>query len=119
MNCTIATLARLEAFIATALIFLRDDGSDNFEGHQQKMCLGISTSFLPLAYNQLTDIARCFVNKRRPGGFGPDKLSVNSNNGAIDSFIGREAAIKVIILIMKRRSIAISRNWLKIMIRLR
>lgn len=108
---TILTLSRLDAFIATALTCLRDDGSDNVGGHRQKLYYDTFTTFLPLAYNQLISVVRQFVNEWCPTDFSLDALSIDSNGVPKDPLVEREGTIEIYIPSMQRRLIAVAWNW--------
>lgn len=55
---SIFTLALLNAIIATAVMCLRSDGTDNVEGHCQKLYCDIFASLLSKAFDQVLDTLR-------------------------------------------------------------
>lgn len=58
----ILTIARLDAFVAITIICLRDNGTDNVDGHRQKLCQD-QFSYFSLAYNPLIKSITLYVKK--------------------------------------------------------
>lgn len=107
---SILILARLDAFIATAVTSLREDGSETVEGHRQKLYQETFRSYLPKAFQQIAASIRTFVQLWCPSELELSSLSL-SESGPNDSGMTREATIEVSVPSLQQRLVALSYIW--------
>lgn len=69
---TIVALARLDDFIATAVLCFRNDGTSKVGGHRQKLYHGTFTSLVPKAYFQLVRTIQKMIQL-----WPPDEFSIS------------------------------------------
>lgn len=111
---SIWTLARLDAFLATIIFYLRENQSDNVRGYCPKLYIDTFGSFLSIVYNQLTGFLAAYFK-----GWYSERLSVSFVSTSLlrfDVYTERESVKKLFVPSVNRRQIAVSSKWIWLII---
>lgn len=110
---SIVSLARLDAFIATAVVCLREDGTDTVGGHRQKLYHETFKPYVADAYNQIIGKVGRFVQDWAPQDLDASIISVHGGLPSSSIVHSREATVEVFVPSVNRRFIAVSWNWFR------
>lgn len=108
---TIATLARLDAFVATTVTCLRADGSEKVGGHRQKLYSETFSAFLPIAFAQLTEQIGAYVEDWCSEELTVSSLTLDAPQNPASCPLQRKATVEVYIPSVNRRLVAVSSQW--------
>lgn len=106
----VLVLAKLDAYIATALAILRENSKGSVEGHRQKGYKGAFRSHLPKSFQRIVGKVRTFVQIWCSAELELSYLSLFGSSLELTE-IARDATVEVFVPTVQRRLIAEFFKW--------
>lgn len=110
---TIVSIALLDAFIATTVVCLREDGTDTVGSHRQKLYHETLKTFVAEAYSQITGKVLGFVHDWVPYKLEGSAVTVNAGLSSSSVVHSRKATVEIFVSSLKRPFIAVSWDWFR------